>query len=56
MDAISGAGMGGIAAARPLRVFLSHTHDLRQHPPDRSFVAAAEAAVNRAGHALIDMQ
>src|SRR5215472_12956232 len=48
----SGNRTGG---ARPWRVFLSHTSDLRNHPPDRSFVAAAEAAVIRSGNAVIDM-
>lgn len=43
-------------SSETLRVFLSHTSELREYPEKVSFVTAAEAAVTRAGMVVTDMR
>ncbi len=39
----------------PLRVFVSHTSELREFPPGMSYVDAVERAVSATGHVIVDM-
>ncbi len=40
---------------RTLRIFLSHTAELARYPAERSFGRAAEEAVTRVGHVIVEM-
>jgi hypothetical protein len=49
------ASSAGPGAGAQLRVFLSHTSELRNFPEKGSYVAEAERAISAAGHVVVDM-
>jgi hypothetical protein len=53
---LAGLGDSVTLVEGTLRVFLGHTSELRKHPQERSFVAAAEDAVLRAEDTVLDMR
>ena len=55
LDLGLGLQHGSVDDVGPMRVYLSHTSELGTYPQERSFVAAAEQAVIRAGDSVLDM-
>jgi tetratricopeptide (TPR) repeat protein len=49
------AGLEGPGGGGGLRVFLSHTSELRNFPEKASYVAEAERAISAAGHVVVEM-
>ena len=49
------AGLDGAGGGAGLRVFLSHTSELRNFPEKGSYVAGAERAISDAGHVVVEM-
>jgi Tetratricopeptide repeat/Domain of unknown function (DUF4062)/NB-ARC domain len=49
------AGLTGLGDGGGLRVFLSHTSELRNFPEKGSYVAEAERAISAAGHVVVEM-
>src|ERR1700721_755471 len=49
------AGLADTGDGAGLRVFLSHTSELRNFPEKGSYVAEAERAISAAGHVVVEM-
>src|ERR1700721_1268814 len=49
------AGLADTGDGAGLRVFLSHTSELRNFPEQGSYVAEAERAISAAGHVVVEM-